>query len=66
MPLGATYSRPLLAWQRLCITKGAGGVSIADGTGTSATVVVADIVADNGVIQVIDKVPLPGARPACH
>jgi uncharacterized surface protein with fasciclin (FAS1) repeats len=31
-----------------------------------ATVIVADIMADNGVIHVIDKVLLPGTRPACH
>jgi uncharacterized surface protein with fasciclin (FAS1) repeats len=66
IPAGSNYFKPLLASQRLCITKGSGGVSIADGTGTSANVVVADIIADNGVIHVIDKVLLPGTRPACH
>ncbi|MEM6311475.1 MAG: fasciclin domain-containing protein, partial [Pseudomonadota bacterium] len=35
-------------------------------TGASANVVIANIVADNGVIHVIDKVLLPGTRPACH
>jgi uncharacterized surface protein with fasciclin (FAS1) repeats len=65
IPGGSNYFKPLLASQRLCITKG-DGVTIADGTGAVATVVVADIVADNGVIHVIDKVLLPGTRPACH
>jgi uncharacterized surface protein with fasciclin (FAS1) repeats len=41
-------------------------VSIADGTGQSANVIIANIKADNGVIHVIDKVLLPGTRPACH
>jgi uncharacterized surface protein with fasciclin (FAS1) repeats len=41
-------------------------VTIAYGTVTVADVVVADIKADNSVIQVIDKVLLPGTRPACH
>jgi uncharacterized surface protein with fasciclin (FAS1) repeats len=41
-------------------------VTIADGSGEVATVIVADIMADNGVIHVIDKVLLPGTRPACH
>lgn len=62
---GANYYKPLLASDRLCITSH-GGVTIADGTGQTASVVVADIKADNGVIHVIDKVLLPGKRPACH
>jgi len=66
IPDGSNYFKPLLTSQRLCITKGAGGVTIADGTGDVATVVVADIQASNGVIHVIDKVLLPGTRPACH
>lgn len=66
IPDGSNYFKPLLTAQRLCITKGANGVTIADGTGVMATVVVADIIADNGVIHVIDKVLLPGTRPACH
>lgn len=66
IPNGSNFFRPLLASQRLCITKGASGVTIADGTGEVATVVIADIKADNGVIHVIDKVLLPGTRPACH
>jgi uncharacterized surface protein with fasciclin (FAS1) repeats len=66
IPAGSNYFKPLLASQRLCISKGAGGVTIADGTGAVANVVVANIVADNGVIHVIDKVLLPGTRPACH
>jgi uncharacterized surface protein with fasciclin (FAS1) repeats len=66
IPAGSNYFKPLLTSERLCITKSADGVSIADGTGTSANVIIADIVADNGVIHVIDKVLLPGTRPACH
>ncbi len=66
IPNGSNYFKPVLASERLCITKGASGVSIADGTGTSANVVIANIQADNGVIHVIDKVLLPGERPACH
>lgn len=65
IPSGSNYFKPLLTSQRLCITK-AGGVTIADGTGTVANVIVADIKADNGIIHVIDKVLLPGTRPACH
>lgn len=66
IPAGSNYFKPVLASERLCITKDSGGVSIADGTGDSANVVIANIVADNGVIHVIDKVLLPGTRPACH
>lgn len=66
IPTGSTYFKPVLASERICITKGADGVSIADGTGESANVVIANIKADNGVIHVIDKVLLPGTRPACH
>ncbi len=66
IPAGSNYFKPLLASQRLCITKSGGGVTIADGTGEAANVIVADIMADNGVIHVIDKVLLPGTRPACH
>jgi len=63
---GANYYKPILDSQRLCIDAGASGVTIADGTGETANVVVANIQADNGVIHVIDKVLLPGTRPACH
>lgn len=66
IPNGSTYFKPLLTSQRLCISKSAAGVTIADGTGTMANVIIADIKADNGVIHVIDKVLLPGTRPACH
>ncbi|MCV2891610.1 fasciclin domain-containing protein [Lentibacter sp. XHP0401] len=66
IPNGSTYFKPMLTSERLCITKGAGGVTINDGTGTMANVVIADIKASNGVIHVIDKVLLPGTRPACH
>jgi len=65
-PAGSNYFRPILESERLCITAAGGGVSIADGTGDIADVIIADIQADNGVIHVIDKVLLPGTRPACH
>lgn len=66
IPAGSNFFKPILASERLCITKDAAGVSIADGTGASANVVIANIKADNGVIHVIDKVLLPGTRPDCH
>lgn len=66
IPQGSNYFKPVLTSERLCITKDRGGVSIADGSGAVANVVIADIEADNGVIHVIDKVLLPGDRPACH
>lgn len=66
IPHGSNYFKPVLASERLCITNSGGAVSIADGTGEMANVIIADIEADNGVIHVIDKVLLPGTRPACH
>lgn len=66
IPAGSNYFKPILAAERLCITAGAAGVTIADGSGEMANVVIADIMADNGVIHVVDKVLLPGTRPACH
>ena len=66
IPAGSNYFKPILASERLCITAGSDGVMIADGTGEMANVVIADIIADNGVIHVVDKVLLPGTRPACN
>lgn len=66
IPAGSNYFKPVLASERLCITANSDGVMVADGTGDMANVVIADIQADNGVIHVIDKVLLPGTRPACH
>jgi uncharacterized surface protein with fasciclin (FAS1) repeats len=66
IPSGSNYFKPVLTSQRLCITNSGTAVTIADGTGAVATVIVADIMADNGVIHVIDKVLLPGTRPDCH
>ena len=63
---GPNYYKPVNADERLCIDASAAGVSIADGTGVEANVIIANIEADNGVIHVIDKVLLPGTRPACH
>lgn len=65
-PTGSNYFKPVLASGRLCITAENGGVKIADGSGEMANVIIADIMADNGVIHVVDKVLLPGTRPACH
>jgi len=65
-PAGSNYFKPILASERLCITSSSDGVMIADGTGEMANVIIANIEADNGVIHVIDKVLLPGTRPACH
>jgi uncharacterized surface protein with fasciclin (FAS1) repeats len=66
IPAGSNYFKPLLTSQRICITNSGSAVTIADGSGDVATVIIADIKADNGVIHVIDKVLLPGTRPACH
>jgi uncharacterized surface protein with fasciclin (FAS1) repeats len=66
IPAGSNYFKPVLASERLCITANSKGVTIADGTGEMANVVIADIMADNGVIHVVDKVLLPGTRPSCH
>lgn len=65
IPAGSNYFKPILASERLCISKDSNGVMISDGTGEMANVVIADIKADNGVIHVIDKVLLPGTRPSC-
>ena len=62
---GANYYKPILESERLCITA-SDGVTIADGTDEVANFVIADIMADNGVIHVIDKVLLPGTGPACY
>ncbi|MET1410778.1 fasciclin domain-containing protein [Roseibium sp. HPY-6] len=66
IPVGSNYFKPLLTSERTCITRSGSGVDIADGTGSTANVIIADIQADNGVIHVIDKVLLPGQRPDCH
>jgi uncharacterized surface protein with fasciclin (FAS1) repeats len=62
---GSSLVGTVFADNSVCITNGADGVSIADGTGTMANVVVADIEASNGVIHVIDKVLIPGTAPMC-
>ena len=66
IPNGSNYFKPLLTSQRLCINKSAAGVTVDDGSGAMANVIIADIKADNGVFHLIDKVLLPGKRPACH
>lgn len=47
IPTGSNLFKPVLASERLCITRSAAGVSIADGTGDSADVIIAEIKADN-------------------
>lgn len=66
LPHDSIYIKPISANNRLCVTKDSSGVTIGDSTGELANVVIADIQADNGVIHVVDKVLLPGKRPACH
>ncbi|MEM9795324.1 MAG: fasciclin domain-containing protein [Pseudomonadota bacterium] len=66
LPEDSIYVKPILETARLCVTRDGGAVSIADSTPVAANVVVADIQADNGVIHVVDKVLLPGDRPACN
>ncbi|MGR3503275.1 fasciclin domain-containing protein [Pseudaestuariivita sp.] len=63
---GANFYQPVNTAERLCIDASSAGVTITDSTGEAANVIVANIEADNGIIHVIDKVLLPGARPACH
>lgn len=65
-PAGSNYFKPINESERLCITASGNGVLIADGTGETADVIIANFEADNGVIHVIDKVLLPGTRPSCH
>ena len=62
---GSSLVGTVLADNSVCITSDM-GVTIADGSGEIATVVVADIEASNGVIHVIDKVLLPGTAPVCE
>ena len=62
---GSSLVGTVLADNSVCITSDM-GVTIADGSGEIATVVIADIEASNGVIHVIDKVLLPGTAPVCE
>ncbi len=54
-----------VAEKQVCVTNDKGSVMLEDGMGEMATVVTADIEADNGVIHVIDKVILPGDGATC-
>jgi uncharacterized surface protein with fasciclin (FAS1) repeats len=62
---GSSLVGTVMADSSICVTSDM-GVTIADGTGEMATVVIADIEASNGVIHVIDKVLLPGTAPVCE
>lgn len=66
IPAGKTPIKPMLTADRLCVIKSGGGVMIDDGSGQMAKVVIADIMADNGVIHVVDKVLLPSGKSGCH
>ncbi len=65
IPHGTTQITPLYN-RPLCVTLADGKVTLDDGTGPAANVIIADIAADNGVIHVIDRVLLPTATPNCH
>jgi uncharacterized surface protein with fasciclin (FAS1) repeats len=52
-PAGSTYFKPTNEAERLCITSADGGITIADGTGEMAAIIIANLEADNGVISAI-------------
>lgn len=55
--------KPLNTSSRLCMNWNKDGtLVIGDSTGVDANVIQADIVADNGIIHVVDKVLMPGNR----
>lgn len=58
LEIGANTSQPTRAGESFTISGGS-GVSIAEGIGGVSNVVITDILAENGVIHVIDKVLLP-------
>lgn len=66
LPHGVIPIRPILSEFKLCVASGPNGVTIGDSTGERATVVIADIEADNGVIHVVDKVLIPGPNRCGH
>lgn len=65
-PHGTTTFRPILSSSVLCITSNRNGVTIGDSTPDVATVIIADIIADNGVIHVVDQVLIPGRQRCRH
>ncbi|SFJ52824.1 fasciclin domain-containing protein [Jannaschia pohangensis] len=50
---------------RLCVARTPDGISISDGSGASAEAEGRAIRGANGIIYAIDKVLIPGPRPAC-
>jgi uncharacterized surface protein with fasciclin (FAS1) repeats len=59
VPTTATNIQPLLTGKTFSIIAAASGVTITDGRARTAKVVAADVLTNNGVIHVIDKVILP-------
>ncbi len=66
LPHGTIPIRPILSQFILCVTNDRNGVTIGDSTGELATVIIADIQAENGVIHVVDKVLIPGPNSCRH
>lgn len=65
VPAGTTQLVPLYNFP-LCVTNSGDSITLGDGSGAAATVVVADVAATNGVIHAIDKVLVPTGANRCH
>jgi uncharacterized surface protein with fasciclin (FAS1) repeats len=65
IPAGTTQLVPLYNFP-LCVTNSGGSITLGDGSGAAAAVVVADVAATNGVIHAIDKVLIPTGHNRCH